>query len=142
LFEGTVVSVGRGTDKPFQQFGCPGLKGKYSYSFTPRSGLGAKSPMYDQQECFGTLLGDTEDAVLQQIDNCFQLKWLILAYNAYPDKAKFFNSFFKKLAGNELLEAQIKRGDGEAAIRKSWAKDIAAFKKIRRKYLLYPDFKR
>lgn len=141
LFEGSVISVGRGTDLPFQQFGCPELKGKYSYSFTPHSGFGAKSPMYEQKECFGMAVGVTDEEALQQVDRKFQLKWLLAAYNAYPEKPKFFTPFFKKLAGGERLEEQIKAGATDTEIRKSWAKDISAFKKIRKKYLLYADFK-
>ncbi len=141
MFEGTVISVGRGTDKPFQQFGSPELKGKYTYSFTPHSGYGAKSPMYEDKECFGMAVGVTDEQALQEIDRKFQLKWVLAAYNAYPDKAKFFTPFFKKLAGTDKLDEQIKSGVAEADIRKSWAKDIAAFKKIRKKYLLYTDFK-
>lgn len=141
MFEGTVISVGRGTDKPFQQFGSPELKGKYTYSFTPHSGYGAKSPMYEDKECFGMAVGVIDEQALQEIDRKFQLKWVLAAYNAYPDKAKFFTPFFKKLAGTDKLDEQIKSGVAEADIRKSWAKDIAAFKKIRKKYLLYTDFK-
>ena len=140
LFEGTPVSVGRGTLLPFQQFGCPGFEGKFTYSFTPHSGAGAKSPPYDNKQCFGTLIGNDENEVLREINNKFCLKWLIEAYNAYPDKEKFFTPFFVKLSGTSKLKTQIINGDSESHIRDGWKDDISAFKKIRKKYLLYPDF--
>ncbi len=140
LFEGTVVSVGRGTDKPFRQFGCPELEGKYAYSFTPQSGVGAKHPPYEGKVCYGELVGATAEEVLGKIQGEFRLNWLIGAYNAYPAKDKFFTAFFVKLCGQSRLQEQIKNGESEATIRKSWRGDIEAFKKIRKKYLLYKDF--
>jgi len=140
LFEGTVVSVGRGTDMPFQQYGCPEFEGEYSYSFTPLSGQGAKSPPYENKRCYGEVIGATPNDVLKKINNKFLLEWFIKAYQSYPDKDKFFNSFFTKLSGTEKLESQIKNGDSVDIIRKSWEKDILVFKKIRKKYLLYADF--
>jgi uncharacterized protein YbbC (DUF1343 family) len=134
LFEGTPVSVGRGTDKPFMQFGCPEFRGSYSYSFVPRSGYGAKKPPFEDKECFGkvvTKMGFT---------NQMQLDWLLDAYKAHPQKDKFFTPFFTKLSGTNNLEAQIRDLKNAASIRQSWKKDIIRFKKIRKKYLLYPDF--
>lgn len=140
LFEGTVVSVGRGTSLPFQQYGCPEFEGKYEYNFTPVSGPGAKTPPYEDRKCFGEIIGLTPDEMLQKIDDKFQIKWLIKAYNSYPNKDKFFNAFFTKLCGSPKLEAQIKEGDTEEVIRKSWQTDLIRFKKMRKKYLLYEDF--
>ena len=139
LFEGTTVSVGRGTDLPFQQYGCPEFEGRYSYSFTPRSMTGAKNPPYEHKLCYGEVVGHNEKEVLRVINNRLRLDWLIRAYNAYPDKEKFFNGFMTKLCGPELA-AQVKGGASENEIRKSWEKDLAEFKKIRKKYLLYKDF--
>ena len=141
LFEGTAISVGRGTSMPFMQFGSPALKDKYKYSFTPQSGKGAKSPMFEGKECFGLLIGDNEESLLEIINNHIHLEWLIDAYNASPDKDKFFTDFFTKLAGTSKLKEQIKQGQSANAIRKSWKGDLQQFKKIRKKYLLYPDFK-
>ena len=141
LFEGTTISVGRGTPMPFMQFGSPALKDKFTYSFTPKSGKGAKKPMYEGRECFGVLVGDNEKIVLVTIDNHIHLEWLIDAYNANPDKEKFFTDFFTKLAGTSKLQEQINMGLSANAIRKSWKNDLQQFKKIRKKYLLYPDFK-
>ena len=140
LFEGTVVSVGRGTNLPFQQYGCPEFEGKYAYSFTPQSGEGAKTPPYENIRCYGEVIGTTTDEVLQKTDNKLCLGWLIKAYNIYPEKDKFFNSFFVKLCGSSTLLQQIKKGDPENMIRDTWRTGLQAFKKIRKKYLLYKDF--
>ena len=140
LFEGTAVSVGRGTDMPFMQYGAPELEGKFSYSFTPRSMEGAKSPPYENKRCYGELLGVDAGHILKKTTGGFQISWVIKAYQAYPDKDKFFNSFFIKLSGTSKLEPQIKKGDTEEMIRKSWADDLRTFKVIRKRYLLYPDF--
>jgi uncharacterized protein YbbC (DUF1343 family) len=87
--------------------------------------------------------------VLEKVNNQVQLKWLIEAYRLFPDKEKFFilpksgkmeESFFNKLAGNNQLWQQIKNGVPETEIRKSWEPGLSAFKKIRKKYLLYEDF--
>ncbi len=138
LFEGTNISVGRGTAFPFQQFGSPELSGKYT--FTPQSGEGAKTPPFEHKKCYGVLVGETPGEILKQINGKLQLKWLIDAYNAYPTKDQFFTDFFKKLTGSDELKIQIQKGETEATIRKSWQKDLKAFKAIRKKYLLYRDF--
>ena len=140
LFEGTVVSVGRGTSRPFLQFGCPGLEGTYRYTFTPESGPGAKHPQYEGKVCYGEMVGDTPEEVLKNTGGKLTLKWLIAAYNGYGDKDQFFTAFFLKLAGTARLEEQIKSGDSEATIKATWQEDLAAFKKVRKKYLLYKDF--
>ncbi len=140
LFEGTVVSVGRGTSLPFQQYGCPEFKGGYTYFFTPKSGEGAKNPPYQNTLCYGEVVGNTAEEVLAQTNNRMRVSWLIHAYHAYPAKEKFFNGFFLKLSGTAKLEEQIKNGLTEEQIHEGWQHDIAAFKKIRKKYLLYDDF--
>jgi uncharacterized protein YbbC (DUF1343 family) len=147
-FEGTVLSEGRGTDKPFQVFGHPSLP-KNLYSFTPNPNEGAKSSKLYGQKCYGWFLSGTPDEVLQKTGNQIQLKWLMDAYRLFPDKEKFFilpksgkmeESFFNKLAGNNELWKQIVAGTSEAEIRKSWEPSLSAYKAIRKKYLLYPDF--
>lgn len=140
LFEGTRISVGRGTAFPFQQWGAPELPGKYKYAYTPTAMPGAKNPPYEGKTCYGVLIGETPEAVLKEVNNRLEIKWLKDAYEAYPEKDKFFTDFFTKLAGTTQLQEQVKRGISETAIRKSWRKDIDAFKKIRSKYLLYRDF--
>lgn len=141
FFEGTVLSEGRGTDKAFQLFGHPSLP-KNLASFTPHSREGAANPKLKDQLCYGWNLSGTPDQVLQQVDNRIQLKWLLEAYRLFPDKADFFlkNNYFNKLAGNDLLMQQVKAGKSEADIRKTWQPGLEAFKKIRKKYLLYEDF--
>ncbi|MBE8723497.1 exo-beta-N-acetylmuramidase NamZ family protein [Flavobacterium hungaricum] len=130
LFEGTNVSMGRGTEKQFQIYGSPYLK-KTGFSFTPKPNFGAKDPVYNGKECFGEDL--TSYPKLQQLE----LKWLIKAYQNTADKTKFFNPFFIKLAGTKKLQQQIEKGVSEKDIRESWKKDLEAFKIMRKQYLIY-----
>ena len=130
LFEGTNVSVGRGTDKPFQHFGSPFLK-FYSYAFQPRSGPGSKYPKHENKTCVGKNLENY--SYLSSIN----LNWLIESYNQTNNKEDFFNSFFDKLAGTDKLRTQIISGLNEKEIRSSWKKGLKEFKKTRTKYLLY-----
>jgi uncharacterized protein YbbC (DUF1343 family) len=140
FFEGTVLSEGRGTDKPFQIFGHPSLP-KNLFSFTPMPNEGAKSSKCFNQLCYGWNLSDTKENVLKNLNGKIQLKYLIAAYKLFPKKDSFFltNNFFHKLAGNDVLMKQIKAGKTEKEIKKSWEKDLIKFKGIRKKYLLYMD---
>lgn len=131
FFEGTNVSVGRGTEKQFQIYGSPFLA-KTGFSFTPNPNLGAKDPMHNGKLCYG------EDLSNIQKVNRLELKWLIKAYNSTSDKKAFFNSFFVKLAGTKKLQEQIEKGVSENEIRKSWDKGLEEFMRIRKKYLIYP----
>ncbi|RYY17319.1 MAG: DUF1343 domain-containing protein [Chitinophagaceae bacterium] len=140
FFEGTVVSVGRGTPYPFQQWGHPQYKGIYQYAFTPRSGAGASKPVLEGQASYGMLIATNPDSAYALMADRLNLSWLIEAYKNYPDKQKFFNNFFEKLAGTKKLKKQIEEGMTEAQIRKTWEQDLNAFKSVRKKYLLYPDF--
>jgi len=141
LFEGTSLSEGRGTDKPFQIFGSPSLP-KNLYSFTPHPTEGAKNSKHYGELCYGWNLSGTTEQVLKKIDKKIQLKWMIQAYKLFPDKEKFFlsSNAFNRLAGNDILMQQIKDGVSEDEIRKSWKSALDNFKKIRKKYLLYKDF--
>ncbi|HEX5651826.1 MAG TPA: DUF1343 domain-containing protein [Chitinophagaceae bacterium] len=148
FFEGTVLSEGRGTNKQFQVFGHPALP-KNLYSFTPNPNEGAKSSKLYGQVCYGWDLSGTPEEVFKKVDSKVQLKWLLEAYHLFPEKDKFFilpksgkmeESFFNKLAGNNDLWQQVKAGIPEAEIRASWEPKLGEFKKIRKKYLLYPDF--
>ena len=130
LFEGTNISVGRGTEKQFQIFGSPFLP-KSDFSFTPVPNFGAKEPVYKNQLCYGDDLTTIEKV------NKLELKWLIKAYNSTIEKSKFFNSFFTKLAGTKKLQQQIELGISEEKIRKSWDKGLIEFKEMREKYLIY-----
>lgn len=141
LFEGTSLSEGRGTDKPFQIFGAPSLP-KNLFSFTPHPTKGAKESKHYGERCFGWNLSGTSEQVLKRVDKKIQIRWIIQAYKLFPDKEKFFLSTngFNRLAGNDILMQQIKDGVSESDIRKSWQPALDNFKKIRRKYLLYKDF--
>lgn len=130
LFEGTNVSVGRGTDKPFQHFGSPFLK-FYSYAFQPKSGPGSKYPKHENKTCVGKNLENYPYL------NSINLNWLIESYNQTTKKEDFFNSFFDKLAGTDKLRTQIISGLNEKEIRSSWKTGLKEFKKTRTKYLLY-----
>ncbi|MEC5165611.1 uncharacterized protein YbbC (DUF1343 family) [Flavobacterium sp. PL11] len=132
LFEGTNVSVGRGTEKQFQIFGSPFLnKEKFDFSFTPKPNFGAKEPMHNGVKCYG------EDLSSYKKLNQLELNWLIKAYQNTSDKTKFFNAFFTKLAGTKKLQSQIENAISEKDIRLSWQNDLTAFKKMRGKYLIY-----
>ncbi len=139
LFEGTTISVGRGTDKPFQQFGSPAWPSQL-HVFHPQSMEGAKNPPYMNRTCYGYDLSDKD--LSKEIDSRLQLKWLMEAYRLSPDKDNFFlaSGYFNKLAGNDQLMQQIKLGKTEAEIRESWEPGLGGFKAIRKKYLLYADF--
>jgi uncharacterized protein YbbC (DUF1343 family) len=131
FFEGTVVSVGRGTDKPFEQWGHPDYQGKLNHTFTPKSTVGATKPLLENQICYGIKL----DNAPENLD----ISQLLKAYQLSPQKDAFFNSFFEKLAGTRVLRQQIIKGKSEAEIRASWQPELEQFKKIRKKYLLYQD---
>ncbi|MDR0386204.1 MAG: DUF1343 domain-containing protein [Prevotellaceae bacterium] len=138
LFEGTPLSVGRGTDFPFKVIGHPGFKGnkKYPFAFTPVTSDGKIKPVLEGQICFGRDLRDFNTAEISEIN----LEWLIEAYNDYKSGDGFFKPVFSKLAGNNILQKQIAEGKTAAEIRQSWQKDLDEFKAKRKQYLLYPDF--
>jgi uncharacterized protein YbbC (DUF1343 family) len=130
FFEGTNVSVGRGTEKQFQIYGSPFLL-KTDFSFTPIPNFGAKEPIHKDALCYG------EDLSKIKKVSRLELKWLIKAYENTSDKAVFFNDFFTKLAGTKKLQEQIIEGVSDKEIRKSWETDLNAFKEMRKKYLIY-----
>ena len=130
FFEGTNVSVGRGTEKQFQIYGSPFLL-KTDFSFIPIPNFGAKEPMHKDILCYG------EDLSKIKKVNRLELKWLIKAYANTSDKTVFFNDFFTKLAGTKKLQEQIIEGISEKEIRKSWEADLNVFKETRKKYLIY-----
>lgn len=140
-FEGTAVSVGRGTDKPFQVIGYPGNpSGKLK--FTPKDIPGvATDPPHEGRECTGH---DLEEFGLTFIVTSKSLypDWLKATYDQYPEKEKYFTSpdFFDKLAGSDRLRKQIIAGKSVGEIKKSWEADLKSYKILRKKYLLYPDF--
>ncbi len=138
LFEGTVVSVGRGTDLPFQVIGHPTLQ-KTNYTFTPKPTSGAKDPKYNGQVCNGYNLYNFGTEYMKDTKKIY-LYWLMGTYKNTADKANFFDENFNYHAGNATLQKQIIDGVDEDEIRKSWQEGLKKFKVIRKKYLLYKDF--
>jgi uncharacterized protein YbbC (DUF1343 family) len=145
FFEGTNITEGRGTDKPFQVFGAPSLP-KNMYAFTPVARQGASSPKYMNQLCYGWNVSATGSPFG---GGNIHLQFLLEAYKLFPDKTNFFikpksnntrDYFFNKLAGNAALMQQIIDGRTEDEIRASWQPDLNSFKQTRKKYLLYDDF--
>ncbi|TVR38507.1 MAG: DUF1343 domain-containing protein [Cryomorphaceae bacterium] len=136
LFEGTLVSVGRGTDAPFQQIGMPGLKAG-EHRFTPRSIPGvSKYPPHENKECVGWDLRG-EETPPQRLN----LSFLLTTYEHAPNKEAFFleSGFFNKLAGTDELIKQVKAGYTEEQIRATWKDGLEAFARQRTPYLLYED---
>jgi uncharacterized protein YbbC (DUF1343 family) len=132
FFEGTNVSVGRGTSKQFQIYGSPMMdKDFYTFKFVPEPNEGAKSPLNQGKSCYGKDLSASNPL------NTIELKWLIEAYNHTADKKNFFNEFFTKLAGTKKLRLQIEQGMSEDDIKATWQKDLDSFKTLRKKYLIY-----
>ena len=130
LFEGTNISIGRGTDYPFQHFGAPYMKS--NYSFMPKSGEGSKYPKHEDIMCFGTDLRFQEDYL-----TAINLNWIIETYKQCSEKEEFFNDFFNTLAGTDKLKKQIIAGMTVREIKASWQEGLEEFKKIRSKYLIY-----
>lgn len=135
-FEATPVSLGRGTDFPFEVYGHPDMKG-YSFSFTPRSVAGAKNPPQLGKKCYGRDLRSVtdEEAIAQGIN----LEYLIDAYRNLNMGDAFFRSFFELLIGNGDIRKMIEDGKSADEIKRTWADDVARFKTQRQPYLLYPE---
>jgi len=134
FFEGTDVSVGRGTPLPFQVYGHPQLTD--SFTFTPQTAPGHNAPLYSDIECHGkNLVGYAEN--FKNNKQRIQLQWLIDACNQLKDDPKFFNHYIDKLAGVNSLREMISNGVSEEEIRKSWKDGIDKYLKIREKYLIY-----
>ena len=136
LFEGTIMSMGRGTQWPFEVLGAPWFhEGKFQ--FTPNDIPGkAINPPYKGQLCKGLHLDNFAYDYLKDYQKIYLL-WMIEMYKSYGSKPEFFNSFFDKLAGTPDLKKQIIEGKTEAEIRASWESELQLFKKIRRSYLIY-----
>lgn len=131
FFEGTDVSVGRGTEMQFQVYGSPSLAKYREFAFTPTPNRGAKRPMFNGKKCFGVDLRE-----YPKLDR-LNLEFLIDAYAKAPYKQSFFNSFFTKLAGTDILQKQIEKGMSASEIAATWEQGLEDFKKIREKYLIY-----
>lgn len=135
-FEATPVSLGRGTDAPFEIYGHPDMKG-YPFSFTPRSVEGAKNPPQLDRLCHGRDLRQLDDETI--IAGGINLEYLIDAYNALGLGDKFFTSFFEKLVGDPAIRAKIEAGETPEQIKAGWADDVQRFRKQRKPYLLYAE---
>lgn len=137
FFEGTDFSVGRGTDHPFEIFGHPNM-GVGSYMFVPKSTDGAKHPKHEGVPCLGWDLSDFGGGRIQEKQSLI-LDWIVNSYRDFQQKDKFFlsNGFFDKLAGTDQLRLQIISGMTANEIRASWQEDLAKFKMMREKYLIY-----
>ena len=145
LFEGTPISIGRGTDHPFEiigasffsleEFRVSKLSKMPIINFIPRSRKESFNPKFKDESCIGIDCQSVEElSVVGRIN----LDLFINIYNMYSQNSPFFNSFFKKLAGNSNLEFKISDGWSIKKIRKSWKNDLQSFKKVREKYLIYP----
>ena len=133
LFEGTSISVGRGTDDQFQVYGSPELNPIiYKYQFKPLPNKGAKFPKHQNKLCFGENLKNSK------INKGIQLNFILKAYENSKNKSQFFNDFFIKLSGDNTLINNIKIGFKELDIKKKWSKTIKSYSKMRQFYLLYP----
>jgi uncharacterized protein YbbC (DUF1343 family) len=144
LFEGTLISQGRGTNFPFQVLGSPKLAGKYKFSFIPKRIPGVSDkPLHQDETCYGIDLRKYNTNNIVESGR-LNLAWLIELYRAYPEKEKFFDyklnnrmNNFDRLAGTEKLKQQIIAGETEEQIRNSWEPKLSQYKLMRKKYLLY-----
>lgn len=137
LFEGTHVSIGRGTDSPFTVIGHPWFK-KGNFSFTPLSRTESVNPPHKGKTCYGYNLRDSAQSIRHNPG--IRLNWLLEMYQADTSKSTFFNSFFNKLAGTSELRQQIEAGLTEKEIKGTWEPGLQKFMETREKYLLYRDF--
>lgn len=144
LFEGTALNHGRGTYFPFTVLGAPELKGKYGFSFTPTGIPGmAETPLHMNKVCYGLDLRKYDVKELRRTKR-INIRWMQELYNAFPEKARFFDykqskemGNIDKLAGNALFKQQIMSNTPEEEIRKSWEPGLSRFKEMRKKYLIY-----
>ncbi|TGE06377.1 exo-beta-N-acetylmuramidase NamZ family protein [Hymenobacter fodinae] len=133
LFEGTDVSVGRGTDSPFEVIGAPTQPSSRPYRFTPKPNPGSPTPPQNGKVCYGQDLRQTGNNV------GFSLKYLLDFYQQSTDKEHFFGKYFEQLTGTRTLREQVIAGKSEQEIRKSWEPALGQYKAMRKKYLLYPE---
>jgi len=140
LFEGTNVSIGRGTQKPFQMIGSP-LIGETGFSFTPSPTPGAKHPKLDGEKCNGYDLEDFGEHYLRNLGKLY-LHWVVAIYQESSNKTDFFrkDGFFKLLTGDKKIREMIETGKDANEIWESFQDEVKLFKTKRKKYLLYPDF--
>ncbi len=133
LFEGTVVSVGRGTDYPFEMIGHPDYS-KGTHRFTPKPNAGSKYPPLEGLDCSGEFFGN------EKAEHRLSLKYLLDYYEDLKDDTTFFRPYIRLLSGTEDFQKQVESGMTEEEIRASWQPRLDEYKVLRKKYLLYPDF--
>lgn len=144
LFEGTILNYGRGTYSPFTIIGAPALKGKYTFSFTPKGIKGmSETPLYMNEVCYGIDLRNYDIEKLRASKK-INISWMQELYDAYPDKEKFFDYTVSKEIGNidfrtgdSKFKEQIRNRVPEEEIRKSWEPGLSKYKEMRKKYLIY-----
>ncbi|MBO9152112.1 exo-beta-N-acetylmuramidase NamZ domain-containing protein [Chitinophaga sp. GCM10012297] len=145
LFEGTIVSQGRGTYMPFTVLGAPALKGIFDFTFKPVSIPGkSETPLHQNETCYGIDLRQYDEKALHAAGKV-NIRWIMDMYKAYPYKDKFFDRSqsaqigdINKLAGVKAFKQQIIAGASEEEIRKSWEPGLSRYKQMRKKYVLYP----
>ena len=140
FFEGTNVSIGRGTDIPFQIYGAPYFDSKL-FKFTPKSSYGSKYPKYKEMDCFGEDLRTLSLDSLKNV-NSLNFNWLVKSFKTSNESLDFFNKngFFNLLAGTDKIMNLIKGGASGVQIRETYQMELEKFKLIRKKYLIYDDF--
>jgi uncharacterized protein YbbC (DUF1343 family) len=136
LFEGTNVSVGRGTDRPFEVIGSPSQPATRPLQFTPRPNAGSPTPPLNGQLCYGL---DLHQPAAGEPSQFFSVRYLLDFYRQSTDKEHFFTKYFEQLSGTDSLRAQVIAGRSETSIRASWEPGLSKFKQLRKKYLLYPE---
>ena len=136
FFEGTAISLGRGTDFPFQVFGHPDYSDIYAFTFTPKPVQGASNPPLKDKLCYGVDLREYPESLLTTAPR-IRLEWLLEAYRNFKNKDKFFTAFFATLWGTTRIQKMIEQGASEQQIRDSWQPDVEQFLILRKKYLLY-----
>jgi uncharacterized protein YbbC (DUF1343 family) len=145
MFEGVYVNHGRGTMFPFTVLGSPELKGKYEFSYTPTGIKGmAETPIFMNEVCYGLDLRNYDTELLRKSKK-INIQWIMELYKAHPHKEKFFDSKLSKQMnnieiqiGSGLFRQQIIDGVSEKVIRANWEPGLSEYKKMRKKYLLYP----
>ena len=139
LMEGTVLSIGRGTDFPFQVYGHPKLpESEFPFTFKPQSRRESVYPPQESNLCFGRDLRTANPEKLMDISKV-DLQPLLHAFEHFPHKENFFISSFERLAGTSKLRKQIMEGMTEEEIRETWQQDLKEFIEMRKPYLIYPD---
>ncbi len=133
LLEGTMMSMGRGTDFPFQVFGHPSFQVKH-FSFTPKANEGNKKPLFEGKICFGEDWRESDSRKFE-----FSLAAVMSSWKNTGKPKDFFTSFFDKLVGNTQIRTFIESGMKEEEIRSTWQADLEKYKQIRKKYILYED---